>query len=325
MPLSEQQKKELISKILDGIVPPCPICGSSLKVEAPQVGKSGAFSHHYSCTKDKLKEGQTCDLEPGEAYVNWRQNIILKLRNKAIQLFLVGVGSLTIGAVAGWLAWAKPSEEAKNEKQPTVVVNKDNVACELEKEVLNKESQELKTKLTKSEQELETINEEKWKLGLFLTGYRGRKFNNEAKGRDFINEAFENNELDDDAKVEAFKALSVLNMESNKHEYWKTLEKLTLNYGPSSWEGKTYYMAVLYYNLSMKENDNRLIPRGYREEALKYYYQLKLSGNSNYNEKSVYALLRLIYRQNDMTDQEFVNRYFKHYSNPKTNWLYSEG
>ena len=84
MALSNEQKKDLESKINKGLTPICPICKSKLIVSPVQEGDDGSKGREYECSRDKLKEGKTCDLEPGFAYIQGWKRIPLALNKNII-------------------------------------------------------------------------------------------------------------------------------------------------------------------------------------------------------------------------------------------------
>lgn len=93
---SAESISELRRLVADGLTPPCPYCSSTLKVEK-STGLSGGIGFLYSCPNS------SCKLKPGMARVPWHSVLVKALQQRAVQLTVAAVGSVTVaGLVAIW-------------------------------------------------------------------------------------------------------------------------------------------------------------------------------------------------------------------------------
>ena len=273
MPLINDQKIELEAKIADGIIPPCPVCGSSLSVSSEQVGKSGANGRNYSCSKDKLlpEQREKCDLKPGIAYVGWKQNLRQSLRNRVVQLALVGIGSISLGGFAGvqagWISFDESEQLADSSSNNTTTsVEGIDSAYHFNK------VEELKSRIIELESiPKEELEEDKWKLGYAMAS--PHEYKNSALGLSWIREGIDKNEISaDQDKLRVANKLYNLTLSSSAASDWQLLKNFVNNDVSHNWNEKNLLKARIYYNLQRctpySEPDRK---KAYSDTALSYY------------------------------------------------------
>jgi len=330
MALSNEQKKDLESKINKGLTPICPICKSKLIVSPVQEGDDGSKGREYECSRDKLKEGKTCDLEPGFAYIQGWKRIPLALNKNIINGILTSIGSITLAGLVsfstGAIEWGNSEESTppdidttQNKPQPETTITNTNT----EKFTRNIDS--LKTEIANKDALYKDLIEYRLALGLFLSGYNNEDLKNSDDSRKFLIESLENRDArSDKEKILVLERLRYLNIGSKKFDDWKNLKELIDTYKPNSWPNENQNMAILYYNLGMTAPaESSPSARQYRQESLKYYFQFKNSLIES-QTKEVFGMLKLIYSQDvSESDADFLERTFKNYSNPTKIWLAS--
>lgn len=289
MALSNKELKRFKNKLLDGIIPVCPSCGSSIHTEEKQKGESTSLAVNYRCTRDGLKEDEysLCELEPDTAYSPWYIANLLLLRNRTVQLVMTALLALLVGNNWDWalqtigLKSEDPSELYQASIKDDTGFEKplENKNIGLLQSSLNKE-RDIRSALIKENKALKAqlpSVRELFILGMALVnGNKStNRYFNKNEGQTLLFTALENDTnhfLQNNDVSEGLRKLSLLTAKGvlDTTELFRLEKLISQN---DDWDQSSVYLGKTYYNLGRSVAADRRI--AYRKKALAYYYCYK--------------------------------------------------
>ncbi|NIR73203.1 hypothetical protein GWO43_07900 [candidate division KSB1 bacterium] len=245
--------RDLEKKIVDGLSPYCPLCGSNLKIGERQQGKSGAYGYNYECRKDRDND---CSLKPGFAYIPWYTVLVHALQQKVFQIALIAIGSITIaglgGIQLGFIKFGKSGESPAQNSNPTARPRIDPTE--------NADNDSLSRMIADIE-----LYKEKIALGIYFAKH------NTDKCKEILYDVLENHEeyLNNKEKVEVIEALvSLRNNLKDQEDFERIIDYAKAHL---SNEAKFRNLALMYWAYGdFKINDFNLFRR-YRLLCLENY------------------------------------------------------
>jgi hypothetical protein len=88
--------RSLELKVSEGLKPNCPVCASALVIGNREEGTSGSVGYQYRCSRSE------CSLRPGFAYQPWYAVLVRALQQKAVQLGIAALGTVTIAGIVAF-------------------------------------------------------------------------------------------------------------------------------------------------------------------------------------------------------------------------------
>ncbi|MGB0177139.1 MAG: hypothetical protein ACPF9D_08230 [Owenweeksia sp.] len=327
MALSTKELKRLKGKLLDGITPVCPSCGSTLQTEAKQKGESTSQAINYRCTRDNLPENlkSNCELTPGTAYSAWYITPFVLVRNRTMQLIVTAIVALMAGNYLDAIPGLKPAvdpgssragigpdftrDKANYEKE----IKDLNKSLDLEKgrmDTLRAENNALKTQLPGPRELLILGRARSW------GDSRKNSYYDTRKAKDLIFAALEQNYglLTNNEKYDALTKLSTLTSRSPDTVELFRLEKLIRQ--NKDWDKYFAYMGKTYYNLGVA-TDTKPISVDFRTTALGFYYCYRNTNNLDENSKIEMLKLLKVLEENNAShrdDSQWIDQFQNKYN-----------